>query len=120
MDDSDFTYDYFVCRRDRRDNKLFDMDAKAAVDLIFQVADNMDLDKDSADSNRESADANDYPDESDDSARGCGYGNDSSDEAIKCGDSDEVDEDEAARRFNHKNAVDRSAKESLLDRMRKQ
>mmetsp|Transcript_577 Transcript_577/g.739 ORF Transcript_577/g.739 Transcript_577/m.739 type:complete len:89 (+) Transcript_577:962-1228(+) len=66
-------------------------------------------DQDSADSNRESADGNDYPDEDEDCERDFHYyGSDSddSDRGARMQNSDsDVDEDEAARRYNRKHGA---------------
>ena len=69
QNNDNIAYDYFICYK--KDNAILDyMNPKDAVDLIFQVADNLgnkrhcDSDNDSEDSNRESANGNDYPDES--------------------------------------------------------
>ena len=64
-----------MCLRDRRDGGLFDIDAEEEKD-IFEVAKDVgnDIsDRDSEDSNRESADGNDYPDESEEEDSDRGY-----------------------------------------------
>ena len=51
------------------------MDGKDSVNEMFEIADNVASDQDSEDSNRESADCNDYPDENEDGdsfGGGCG------------------------------------------------
>lgn len=56
---SNITYDYFVCVK--KNNAIYDLDDADKLD--YQVEDKYCSDHDSEDSNRESADANDYPDE---------------------------------------------------------
>lgn len=55
--DSNIAYDYFVCVK--KDGVIFDIDQdQTAYEVQGQISDH-----DSEDSNRESASANDYPDE---------------------------------------------------------
>ena len=111
---AEFTYDYFVCLRSRQNpNQLIDLDAEDEAHRLFEIADNVQSDKDSEDSNRESAECNDYPDEDEDDSydRGCGGydGSSSSDEDRhdrgRMSDGSDIDEEEAARRYNRKHGA---------------
>ena len=125
-DGENIAYDYFVAYKTNNNTILDYMNPKDAVELIFQVADNIgkkygcDSDNDSEDSNRESADGNDYPEDASDyddeddeyegRRRNRSYGgSDDSDDSdrrrnnrrMHDSDSDD-DEEEAARRYNQK------------------
>ena len=84
--------------------------------------------KESDDSNRESASQNDYPDEEDEEIQGYNYASESSSDEYGLGSrqkrrkrkldsSSDVDEEEAARRYNRKN--EKKGLESWLDRIQR-
>ena len=109
-EDSNITYDYFVCVK--KNDLIYDIDGKDEIELNYQVQDQYCSDHDSEDSNRESADANDYPDEDIDCERDSSDSNRSFDSdkdrrrrRRRNGSSDsdgDIDEEEAARRYNKK------------------
>ena len=62
-EDSSITYDYFLCVK--RNDMIYDIDGKDQFELCEEAHNS---DHDSDDSNRSSADGNDYPDEDNEEA----------------------------------------------------